>query len=59
MPRCLSEEAESAAIAPLLVCHRGGNLELHFCARALFAPEFQLRSNSLCPLAHPGYAEVS
>src|SRR5579862_9309608 len=45
--------------APRLICHGSGNRQFHLSSRARLAPEIQVRADSLCSLAHTGYAKVS
>jgi hypothetical protein len=46
-------------IPPLLVGHRSWNGQFHFSARTHLTPETQVRTDALCPLAHPRYAKVA
>src|SRR5580704_1505319 len=53
------EQSESMPIAPLLVSHRSWNGQFHLSPRTQLAPETQVRTDALCPLAHPRYTKVA
>ena len=45
--------------APGFICQRSGNRKFHLSARTHLAPEIKVSADSLGPLAHARYAEVS